>query len=177
MEKPIEFECSTEGFKKATGRKKSRNPNGMAKLAIIRSNFLLLIQVSFLEPLNLQQPLSAVPTNSLGAVTVGIGTGVCGLGTGTLQHSLQHPHQLQQQLQQPQLPPPHLPTSISTGASEITANAIAIKTVEQIFDTRRSYKRSTGRSKQRQPRRPSSNCEVKYINENFSSGTYDKVII
>lgn len=150
-------------------KKKSRNPNGMTKLAIIRSNFLLLIQVSFLEPLNLQQPLSAVPTNSLGAVTVGIGTGVSELVTGTLQHSLQHQHQ-----QQPQLPPPQLPTSISTGASEIAANAIAIKTVEEIFDTRRSYKRSAGRPKQRQPRRPSSNCEVKYINENFSSGTYDK---
>ncbi|KXJ80507.1 hypothetical protein RP20_CCG024629, partial [Aedes albopictus] len=120
--------------------------------------------VSFLEPLNLQQPLSAVPTNSLGTVTVGIGTGVGILGTGTLQHQHQH---------QPQLPPSSNlpPSSIGTGAAEIAANAVAIKTVEEIFDTKRSYKRSTGRSKQRQPRRPNSTCEVKYINENFSSGS------
>lgn len=135
---------------------------------IISSNFLLRLhlQVSFLEPLNLQQPLSAVPTNSLGTVTVGIGTGVGILGTGTLQHQHQH---------QPQLPPSSNlpPSSIGTGAAEIAANAVAIKTVEEIFDTKRSYKRSTGRSKQRQPRRPNSTCEVKYINENFSSGMVD----
>ncbi|XP_021707813.1 uncharacterized protein LOC5565745 [Aedes aegypti] len=117
--------------------------------------------VSFLEPLNLQQPLSAVPTNSLGTVTVGIGTGVGVLSTGTLQSQHQH---------QPQLPPlSNHPPSIPTGATEIAANAVAIKTVEEIFNTARSYKRSTGRSKQRQPRRPNSTCEVKYINENFSS--------
>ncbi|XP_053688231.1 uncharacterized protein LOC128737584, partial [Sabethes cyaneus] len=125
--------------------------------------------VSFLEPLNLQKPLSAVPPNSAGTEVVGIGTGVVGSGAGigTLQqqqqHSLKH--------QQPHPPSTFVP--ITTSAVEIVANEVAIKTVEEIFDTRRSYKRgSTGRSQQqRQPRRPSSNCEVKYINQNFSSGS------
>ncbi|XP_058458560.1 uncharacterized protein LOC131435075 isoform X2 [Malaya genurostris] len=124
--------------------------------------------VSFLEPLNLQQLLSAVPTSSLGAVTVGIGTGVGGGATGTLQHQ----HSLKQQ-PQPQLPPSLIPSTSIPAATEAAANAVAIKTVEEIFDTRKSYKRgSTGRSQsQRQSRRPSSNCEVKYINQNFSSGS------
>ncbi|XP_058831050.1 uncharacterized protein LOC131689775 [Topomyia yanbarensis] len=124
--------------------------------------------VSFLEPLNLQQSLSAVPTNSLGVVTVGIGIGIGGEGAGTLQHH----HSLKHQ-PQPQLPPSFVPSASIPTATEAAANAVAIKTVEEIFDTRRSYKRdSTGRSQpQRQPRRPSSNCEVKYINQNFSSGS------
>ncbi|XP_055600679.1 uncharacterized protein LOC129749668 [Uranotaenia lowii] len=114
--------------------------------------------VSFLEPLNLQQPLSSVPPNS---------------GLQQQQQHHQHTHQ-----QQPQIAPPPIPQSHPANVSELTAAAntvAAIKTVEEIFDNpRRSYKRATGRNSQHpRPRRRASSgsSEVKYINQNFSSGS------
>ncbi|XP_055629142.1 uncharacterized protein LOC129770376 [Toxorhynchites rutilus septentrionalis] len=123
--------------------------------------------VSFLEPLNLQQPLSAIPTTSFGTTTVGIGTSAGGAETGTLPHQQ---HSLHRQ-QHPQLTSAHISPSISAAATESVDQAVPIKTVEEIFDSKRSYKRGTARSRQPQTRKPSSNSEVKYINQNFSSGS------
>ncbi|EDS44810.1 conserved hypothetical protein [Culex quinquefasciatus] len=136
--------------------------------------------VSFLEPLNLQQPLSAAVPNNCSS----LGPSVVGIGTGTLPHQPQ-PSLQQQQQQQPQqqfvLAPPtsvvnplELEEELIDGVRETATlgpATVAIKTVEEVFDTRRSYKRSTGRSQPRPHRRRSSNSEVKYINQNFSSGS------
>lgn len=152
-----------------------------------RSNFPLKFpfsffspaQVSFLEPLNLQQPLSAAVPNNCSS----LGPSVVGIGTGALPHQPQ-PSLQQQQQQQPQqqfvLAPPtsvvnplELEEELIDGVRETATlgpATVAIKTVEEVFDTRRSYKRSTGRSQPRPHRRRSSNSEVKYINQNFSSG-------
>ncbi|XP_052901495.1 uncharacterized protein LOC128308937 [Anopheles moucheti] len=121
--------------------------------------------VSFLEPLILQQPLSAVPTivnNNLPAsatITSGIPTvGTIGRPSLPLVPSASGPS-----LCQPQL----VPDAAATAA----ANTVAIKTLEEIFDTHRSYK-ATGRHRARsRTRRPDSCSEVKYINQNFSSGS------
>ncbi|XP_053659765.1 uncharacterized protein LOC128708809 [Anopheles marshallii] len=121
--------------------------------------------VSFLEPLILQQPLSAVPTivnNNLPAsatITSGIPTaGTIGRPSLPLVPSASGPS-----LCQPQPAP--------DAAATAAANTVAIKTLEEIFDTHRSYK-ATGRHRARsRTRRPDSCSEVKYINQNFSSGS------
>uniref|UniRef100_A0AAG5DQZ5 SH2 domain-containing adapter protein D n=1 Tax=Anopheles atroparvus TaxID=41427 RepID=A0AAG5DQZ5_ANOAO len=115
--------------------------------------------VSFLEPLILQQPLSAVPT--INNNIPGSGTNLSGnpATVGTLGG---HP---------PPLPPEILASRIVDAATAAAANTVAIKTVEEIFDTHRSYK-ATGRHRARsRSRRPESCSEVKYINQNFSSGS------
>ncbi|KFB36722.1 hypothetical protein ZHAS_00003881 [Anopheles sinensis] len=123
-------------------------------------------EVSFLEPLILQQPLSAVPT--INSNIPGIGSTLSGIPAtvGTLSG---HPPAL------PPLPtapgPANCPPQSVDAATAAAANTVAIKTVEEIFDTHRSYK-ATGRHRTRsRARRPDSCSEVKYINQNFSSGS------
>ncbi|XP_050081356.1 uncharacterized protein LOC126568776 [Anopheles maculipalpis] len=122
--------------------------------------------VSFLEPLILQQPLSAVPTivnNSIPAsatLTSGIpaGGGTIGRPSLPLVPSASGPSLCQ-------------PQTVPDAAATAAANTVAIKTLEEIFDTHRSYK-ATGRHRARsRTRRPDSGSEVKYINQNFSSGS------
>uniref|UniRef100_A0A182QMU4 SH2 domain-containing adapter protein D n=1 Tax=Anopheles farauti TaxID=69004 RepID=A0A182QMU4_9DIPT len=63
---------------------------------------------------------------------------------------------------------PLIPDPATTAA----ANTVAIKTLEEIFDTHRSYKPAAGKHRARsRTRRRDSSSEVKYINQNFSSGS------
>ncbi|XP_058053776.1 uncharacterized protein LOC131205617 [Anopheles bellator] len=143
--------------------------------------------VSFLEPLILQQPLSAVPTISNSNVP-GSGTTTAGNPgvhppTGTLGHPLPLPPLGPPPSTSgpsicgppPPLPPPLLPVAVDCAAATAAANAVAIKTVEEIFDTHRSrsQRKAVGRHHRARsrPRRPDSHSEVKYINQNFSSGS------
>uniref|UniRef100_A0A8W7PAE5 SH2 domain-containing adapter protein D n=1 Tax=Anopheles coluzzii TaxID=1518534 RepID=A0A8W7PAE5_ANOCL len=126
--------------------------------------------VSFLEPLLLQQPLSAVPTivsnNVPGSVTIassGIppGTGTIGRPSLPLVPSASGPALCPIPALQPG------PDAATTAA----AHTVAIKTLEEIFDTRRSYKPAGRHRARSRTRRPDSCSEVKYINQNFSSGS------
>uniref|UniRef100_A0A182VP01 SH2 domain-containing adapter protein D n=1 Tax=Anopheles merus TaxID=30066 RepID=A0A182VP01_ANOME len=126
--------------------------------------------VSFLEPLLLQQPLSAVPTivsnNVPGSVTIassGIppGTGTIGRPSLPLVPSASGPSLCPIPALQPG------PDAATTAA----AHTVAIKTLEEIFDTRRSYKPAGRHRARSRTRRPDSCSEVKYINQNFSSGS------
>uniref|UniRef100_A0A182FM59 SH2 domain-containing adapter protein D n=1 Tax=Anopheles albimanus TaxID=7167 RepID=A0A182FM59_ANOAL len=129
-------------------------------------------------PLILQQPLSAVPTinNNLPGSGTTASIAVAGAGIQPTAGTLTHPS----------LPVVAPSTSVgpSIGAASQTVddgsgsaavvNAVhdaAIKTVEEIFDTHRSLK-AAGRHRARsRARRPDSCSEVKYINQNFSSGS------
>uniref|UniRef100_A0A182SLN1 Uncharacterized protein n=1 Tax=Anopheles maculatus TaxID=74869 RepID=A0A182SLN1_9DIPT len=118
-----------------------------------------------MEPLIPQQPLSAVPTivnNNIPAsatLTSGIPAGsTIGRPSLPLVPSASGPSLCQSQ-------------TVPDAAATAAANTVAIKTLEEIFDTNRSYK-ATGRHRARsRTRRPDSCSEVKYINQNFSSGS------
>uniref|UniRef100_A0A182PJC2 Uncharacterized protein n=1 Tax=Anopheles epiroticus TaxID=199890 RepID=A0A182PJC2_9DIPT len=128
--------------------------------------------VSFLEPLILQQPLSAVPTISNNNVpssgTIASAAGIHPASGGTLgRPSLP----LVPSASGPALCQVQTIPDAATVAAAAAGNTVAIKTLEEIFDTRRSYK-ATGRHRARsRTRRPDSCSEVKYINQNFSSGS------
>ncbi|XP_050093517.1 uncharacterized protein LOC126576333 [Anopheles aquasalis] len=138
--------------------------------------------VSFLEPLILQQPLSAVPTINNNLPGSGTTTSIIAAAGGSIQltttGTLTHPPSLPVVAPStsvgPSIGASSQPADNGSGGSVAVTNAaqaVTIKTVEEIFDTHRSLK-AAGRHRARsRTRRPDSCSEVKYINQNFSSGS------